>query len=155
VPTLKLQRKRCDYLQEKHVATFQPPIRLYRMKQVNFFRSLFVTLLLAFCLTGKSQETTRYPGCLDSLVMPNVFTPNGDSSIDYWGIYFPCLPDQLTVKIFNRWGEELFKTTDPAFRFYFKDKSGQALPDGTYNYTLEYTYLKAYKSIKGQITLFH
>jgi gliding motility-associated-like protein len=141
----------------KYLATFQPLMRLSRMTPVCFFRPHFVTVLLAlaFFLNGKSQETTRYPGCLDSLTIPNVFSPNGDTSIDYWGIYFPCRPDQLTVKVYNRWGEELFKTSDPAFKFYFKDKNGQELPDGTYTYTIEYTYMKAYKSIKGQITLIH
>ncbi len=46
--------------------------------------------------------------------LPNVFTPNGDGSNDF---FTPLLPykyiKDIDIKIYNRWGNEMFRTTDP------------------------------------------
>jgi gliding motility-associated-like protein len=48
--------------------------------------------------------------------VPNTFTPNGDGTND---IFLPVLtagfdPTSYTLLIFNRWGEVLFESHDPA-----------------------------------------
>jgi gliding motility-associated-like protein len=43
--------------------------------------------------------------------MPNVFTPNGDGVNDvFLPVYNPDVPITFTMKIFNKWGEEIFST---------------------------------------------
>lgn len=56
------------------------------------------------------------------LNMPNAFTPNGDGNNDYFNILSAGYKKLKSFKIFNRWGEQLFSTTD--FRKGW---------DGTYN----------------------
>lgn len=83
------------------------------------------------------------------VVIYNGVTPDGDGLNDYFIIdniqYFP----NNSVRIFNRWGVEVFKTTnydsnDNVFRGYSDaratiDKS-EKLPTGTYYYIVEYEY---------------
>ena len=53
---------------------------------------------------------------------PNAFTPfNGDAVNEYWRVYTMGLKT-MTLRIYNRWGEQLYATQDPLF-----------LWDGTYN----------------------
>jgi gliding motility-associated-like protein len=47
------------------------------------------------------------------LFVPNVFSPNGDGANDVLKIYGNCITD-LEFAIFDRWGEKVFETTDPA-----------------------------------------
>jgi gliding motility-associated-like protein len=57
--------------------------------------------------------------------VPNVFTPNGDGKNDVWNIHgLETYPD-LTVKVFNRWGDSVFES----------DKGYTEPWDGTYNGT--------------------
>lgn len=46
--------------------------------------------------------------------MPNAFTPNGDGKNDCFGIKYWGAIETLDFTIFNRWGEVVFKTNNPA-----------------------------------------
>lgn len=46
------------------------------------------------------------------LTMPNAFSPNGDGNNDQFKILSAGYKKLKTFKIFNRWGEQLFSTTD-------------------------------------------
>ena len=78
--------------------------------------------------------------CVDNCpcyILPNVFTPNGDGAND---LFTPILPyrfiDHVEMQIFNRWGNQVFETTDPDLNWNGTDmKSGKALNDGVYYYT--------------------
>ena len=54
---------------------------------------------------------------LDSLTMPNVFTPNGDGVNDLLRLRAPEAQtlDQLYLKVYNRWGQSVYQTNDPNF----------------------------------------
>lgn len=70
--------------------------------------------------------------------LPNIFTPDGDLTND---IYHPILPikfvDSVEFKVFNRWGEIVFETTDPYINWNGTDmESGKKLNDGVYFYTI-------------------
>jgi gliding motility-associated-like protein len=48
----------------------------------------------------------------DQLLVPNAFTPNGDSRNDEFGISNDFIIDDLiTFQVFSKWGEKLFETT--------------------------------------------
>ena len=47
-------------------------------------------------------------------LMPNAFTPNNDGLNDCFGIYNWGLVTQLEFSIYNRWGQRIFYTTNPA-----------------------------------------
>lgn len=90
--------------------------------------------------------------CTDNcpaIFVPNVFTANADGYSDS----FPAVNvnvndpvrcsrflERLSVKIFNRWGEEVYVSqqgTDAQFDWIGFDKQGKELPAGTYFYTLD------------------
>ncbi len=77
-----------------------------------------------YYVTGKDDAS----GCInyDSIIvkvervnkggylMPNAFTPNGDGHNECYGIQFWGVIYELEFSIFNRWGERVFFTKDPA-----------------------------------------
>ncbi|MFN8322444.1 MAG: gliding motility-associated C-terminal domain-containing protein [Chitinophagales bacterium] len=76
--------------------------------------------------------------CIDNCpyyVLPNVFTPNGDGKND---LYHPFKPyrfiAKIEMKIFNRWGEEVFSTEDPEIGWDGRDQKGKELNEGVYLY---------------------
>jgi len=71
----------------------------------------------------------------------NAFSPNGDGVNDTWEIpvlnFFP----QNKVIILNRWGSEVWETSDYDNKnkvFAGKNRGGDELPDGTYYYNITY-----------------
>lgn len=83
-----------------------------------------------------------------TITVPNVFTPNGDGFNDYFAIKDisenSCAEQFKSVEISNRWGQPIFKSTDPRFRWY-----GYNSPVGTYYYLL----LTTKRTFKGPLTL--
>ena len=75
----------------------------------------------------------------DSLSVPNVYTPNGDNINDVF-----CLKQaeasalmQLSLRVFSRWGQEVFATTDPQFLWDGRFQ-GRDLSSGVYLYHLSW-----------------
>ncbi len=92
--------------------------------------------------------------------LPNVFTPGNDGKNDIYGPLTDYrFVDSVDMHIFNRWGMEVFKTTNPAILWDGKDmKSGMPLAAGTYFFTcvVKELYLEGVKKtppISGTITL--
>ena len=82
--------------------------------------------------------------------MPNVVTPNDDNindGVDFRKYQFST----FQIHIFNRWGQEIFKSEDPNAVW----KPTQ--DDGTYYYTAQYkidcTVDSQTKTLKGFITV--
>ena len=63
------------------------------------------------------------------IFIPNVFTPNGDKTND--NFYIRNLPDGAQVTISNRWGAEVFTSSN-----YKNDWTGGTNPDGIYFYRI-------------------
>ncbi|HRY98297.1 MAG TPA: gliding motility-associated C-terminal domain-containing protein, partial [Bacteroidales bacterium] len=90
----------------------------------------------------------------DSLVFPNVFTPNGDNVNDYFTIdkLEPehYLGRQLVV--FNRWGKKVFESSN-----YLNQWDGAGAPDGTYFFIFRYTFAFAStiedREVSGSVTI--
>lgn len=97
--------------------------------------------------------------CPVELKLPNVFSPNGDSYNDF---FTPIPPgefdvydiEKFEIKIFNRWGQLLFESTDPSFKWNGNNKAGKTLADGVYYYIAEIgSKSDKPKSLTGFITL--
>ncbi|MDH5382267.1 MAG: gliding motility-associated C-terminal domain-containing protein, partial [Cyclobacteriaceae bacterium] len=80
--------------------------------------------------------------------IPNVFTPNGDKTNDFFAIewtgidgktYYTLPEDNCAnsfqeIKIFNRWGREVFQSDDRRFKW-----EGGGYPAGVYYYYIQFT----------------
>ena len=105
------------------------------------------------CQPNHSDTTTvtfhvKNPTVDAEIKVPNVFTPNGDGYNDYFAVKdMPensCAEQFKSVEISNRWGQPVFKSTDPHFRWY-----GNNSPVGTYYYLI----LTTARTFKGPVTI--
>jgi len=87
------------------------------------------------------------------LVVPNIFTPNGDGPNDEFKMHYLAI-ETFTCTIFNRWGKEIYEWTDISKGWDGKTKGGEASADGVYYYII---YAKGYDDIEynkqGTVTL--
>ena len=103
-----------------------------------YFHNLL--LVLRVYLSMSQYPKALYP---DPYVwIPNSFTPNSDNDNDTW---FPIVKNIsfLEVRIFNRWGEEIFFSNDvnSTWNGYY---SNQLCQNGVY------VYLVNWKTIEGR-----
>ncbi len=67
--------------------------------------------------------------------LPNLFTPNGDGKNDEFTPFPYTSVSEVNMKIFDRWGKEVFETHDPDIKWDGKDRTtNQPCSDGTYFY---------------------
>ncbi|RYG19130.1 MAG: T9SS type B sorting domain-containing protein [Chitinophagaceae bacterium] len=77
-----------------------------------------------------STDTKKIIG---NIKIPNVITPNGDGKNDVFKIEGIELYKENTLSIFNRWGNEVFRSAGG----YQNNWSGEGLSEGTYYYVLK------------------
>ena len=92
----------------------------------------------------------------DGIIIPNVFTPDGDGTNDVWYIPNSGL-SAFHVDIYDRWGLKVFESTADQIRWDGHSSAGKLLSDGTYYYVLT-AVLKSFNgdkdySTKGHVTL--
>jgi gliding motility-associated-like protein len=80
--------------------------------------------------------------CVDNcpfFELPNVFTPNGDGSNEFFTPFLPVrFVDRIDIKIFDRWGALVYQTTDPEIRWDGNHQnSGKKLAEGVYYYVCD------------------
>jgi gliding motility-associated-like protein len=83
------------------------------------------------------EESEDFRFSLAALVFPNVITPNGDASNQYWRPFSVFNPQQdlgtifktYNFQVFDRWGKKIFETNS-----YSKLWDAKDLGDGTYFY---------------------
>jgi gliding motility-associated-like protein len=90
------------------------------------------------------------------LDVPNAFSPDGDNNNDYF------LPRQLIsrgvatfkMQVFNRWGQEIFSTTNIDGRGWDGRFNGEPQPQGVYIYLIDVSFNNGVKEKKqGNVTL--
>jgi gliding motility-associated-like protein len=106
----------------------------------------FAVTALDSLLVGPTGELRRNESELSNIVcvdncpfyfLPNVFTPNKDMLNDVFRSFQWKFIESIDLVIYNRWGIEVFKTTDPDINWDGRHfESGEVLPDGVYFYTL-------------------
>lgn len=67
--------------------------------------------------------------------LPNTFTPNDDNQNDLFTPFPYCFIDRIELLVYNRWGELVFQTEDPAINWNGTNFRGEAVADGVYFYT--------------------
>ncbi len=86
------------------------------------------------------------------LFVPNLFSPNGDGANDKFEIFGFGIGD-FRLKIFNRWGEKVFESTNQYESWDGSYKGVMQNPD-TYTYVLQVVYLDGKETLrKGTVTL--
>jgi len=76
------------------------------------------------------------PVVISDIVVPNVFSPNGDGQNDTWGAKGEGLV-RLSAQVFNRWGQQVAELRSPDQVWDGRSPSDEPSPDGTYYYVLE------------------
>ncbi|MBL7952590.1 MAG: gliding motility-associated C-terminal domain-containing protein [Flavobacteriales bacterium] len=79
------------------------------------------------------------------IIVPNVFTPNGDGQNDRFFIE-GIVSTENTVKVFNRWGQVVFEAKN-----YRNTWNATDVPDGTYFY--EVLTARATEALTGHVTI--
>jgi len=117
----------------------------------------FVTVSLLGCTQNLEVSLVVIDGTcdVDHVFLPNAFTPNGDGDNDFLQVRSSFV-EQLTefeLLIYNRWGEEIFRTQNPLDRWdgTFRD---ERLPPDVYGYYLRVVCPNGDELVqKGNITL--
>lgn len=91
-------------------------------------------------------------GTFREVYVPNAFTPNGDGINDCFRIPDAVGGTVYELAIYNRFGERIFFSTDPA-RCWDGNFKGMQLPGGNYHYYLKVDNGCGYQFRKGAITL--
>ena len=105
------------------------------------------------CGTAQAQKTIDFGKCNYNLFVPNAFTPNGDGHNDIFRVLYSVVPVQFKMNIFNRYGQNLFYTSDPTAGWDGSAKGVQQ-PVDSYVWEIEFTDQKAvHHTLKGTVVL--
>ena len=89
-----------------------------------------------------AEVEEEYCGC--HVWIPNAFTPDDDGLNEGFRIVSSCEWDAFSFQIFNRWGEQVWSTTDPDRPWdggaYDLGGGDHYLPDGWYPYIVAWEY---------------
>jgi gliding motility-associated-like protein len=86
------------------------------------------------------------------VVVSNVITANKNGENDYWIVDNIERYGDSNIKIFNRWGQQVYAASPYLNNWDGITTDGDNLPSGTYYYVISFT--KSPKTYKGALTLF-
>jgi gliding motility-associated-like protein len=97
-----------------------------------------VSLFLSGRLQGCDADTTFEVNVqnLELLLFPNVFSPNNDGINEQLVVYASAFSD-VEVRVFNRWGTQVFYNQNLTRFWDGRDESGNRLPEGVYLLTFK------------------
>ncbi len=100
-----------------------------------------VNMDYGFCASSDSIHVTVADSSelkCDQVFFPTGFTPNGDNINDVWGMSnVVFLGEFVTLKVFDRWGGEVFESTDKNTKW-DGSRKGEELMPGQYVYQFTY-----------------
>lgn len=108
-------------------------------------------MLLLSTVPGKTQSSP----CDSTILVPNTLSPNGDSVNDCLYVRFlGKIPVEYQFTVYNRWGEQMFDTTDPTSCWDANYKKNPC-PMGVYVWLMKYrlTTTDEKRSCSGNITI--
>ncbi len=102
----------------------------------------------------KSYDTIRIDVDLrGNIYVPSAFTPNGDGKNDIFRVANMTFQELLEFRVFNRWGEQVFQTTDRT-RGWDGTYNGKDQEVGTYFYLIRVRFAdQEEQTFKGDVTL--
>ncbi len=113
-----------------------------------------VTVSDSYGCLDTAQITINVDATID-IVIPNVFTPNGDNLNDVFEIKTKGI-ESIEGKIFNRWGQLIFSWNSLNAVWDGKMINGEIASEGTYYYIIDYTDINKQTHNKtGYIELLH
>ena len=113
---------------------------------------LEVTNLALGCTDVATKTVTVFDHC--NIDVPTAFTPNNDGLNDKFGPHNALKADKYEFKVYNRWGQLIFESTNWKERWDGKVK-GKLQATGVYVWMLSYTNRDTKKPVfkKGTVTL--
>lgn len=131
------------------------PTPLLSPSQTTTYALKFETAAYGCVATDSLRITVIDPATLDckDILLPSAFTPNGDGLNDTYGISNPFVAGEIKAfEIFDRWGNVVFRTTDPLTKW---DGShlGQPVNPGVFLYKIHFV-CKDVEDVKsGSVTV--
>jgi gliding motility-associated-like protein len=106
------------------------------------------------CGSFSDSINILYKNCITVLEIPNVFSPNGDNQND---LFLPIQSDGIVsyqLKIYNRWGQEIFYSEQIKHGWDGRTSAGKEVPNGTYFWIVKYSDKDgANEKLKGTVSL--
>jgi gliding motility-associated-like protein len=120
-------------------------LKEYQWLPVNFTGNPFITstpgtyYLIGTTLDGcPVQDTVKVKRqCDPELYVPTAFSPDGDGKNDFFQVFGQEITE-FDIKIFDRWGEIIYHSTNYRFNWDGTYK-GQIVPIGTYPYVITWS----------------
>lgn len=113
-----------------------------------------VTIAADACNSKTDSADIQLVKCTSCLFIPDAFTPNADGLNDRFRAISSCPVNSFILRIYNRWGQQVFSTQDISIGW--NGMHGASIADvGTYYYYIKYTspLLPDAVQQKGSITL--
>ncbi|MCL9980789.1 MAG: PKD domain-containing protein [Bacteroidia bacterium] len=86
--------------------------------------------------------------------LPTAFSPNIDGLNEGFGPYTTFGLERYELMIFDRWGNIMWKTTNPEEKWLGYDNDGTKVPEGVYGYSMVFRYVdNQLYTYKGTVTL--
>jgi gliding motility-associated-like protein len=89
------------------------------------------------CGDTKDSISVAYENCACKFYVPSAFTPNKDGKNDVFLPKYQCLYSNYQLKIYNRWGQLIFVSTNASVGW-DGGFNGQQQPAGVYVWELAY-----------------
>ena len=117
-------------------SSIQSPTHTYSVPQRKTVYNVRYTVGDSYgCTSTITKPISVYTSCF--LAVPSAFTPNGDGLNDYLQPLNAIKAEQVQFKIFNRWGQIIYKTSDWK-QGWDGTVNGIQQAAGTYVYLLQY-----------------
>jgi gliding motility-associated-like protein len=99
--------------------------------------SYFLEVSDGNCTSSDSLLVQVEPCVECNYYVPNAITPNFDGINDYLEFFSNCNPLTFEVQLFDRWGNQVYRSADPGFRWdgIFR---GRPVPTGVYIYLIRF-----------------
>lgn len=118
---------------------------IYNLSDTSYLDDELTSIAGCYALTSidsvlnesKITDTICVDNCPE-YTLPNVFTPDGDNFNNFFGPFPYKYVKSVDIKIYNRWGNKVFETTDPNIGWDGKNKDTKLdCSDGVYYYVCE------------------
>ncbi|MBO4232117.1 MAG: gliding motility-associated C-terminal domain-containing protein, partial [Bacteroidales bacterium] len=114
----------------------------------------YTCTISGYCGSTSSTVNVEFKDC--NIIVPNVYTPNGDGVNDYFEIDFAEGFEfeifTFSVHIYDRWGKLMYHSLDPDFKW-DGNESGSKASDGVYYWVITFsTQGGIYRELNGSVT---